>query len=107
MKKKKKRLYNEQVIEIEYGSVTPLVISAAGGIGRECKKFYSRFTELISSKRDSSYSIAVAWIRTKITFSLINSLEICLRGSRSIFCNDSFEKSLDRNIHASEAISTV
>ena len=61
----KKSLYNERIIEIEHGSFTPLVMSATSGMGRECKKFYSRLTEMISSKRGIVYSITVAWIRRK------------------------------------------
>ena len=39
--KEKKRLYNERITEIEHGSFTPLVMSATGGMGQECKKFYT------------------------------------------------------------------
>ena len=34
--REKKKLYNERTLQIEHGSSTPLVISAAGGMGREC-----------------------------------------------------------------------
>ena len=72
-----------------------MVMLATRGIGRESKKFYSRSAEMISSKRVTSYNITVAWIRRKITFSLIKSIGICQRGSHSIFCSDSLEQSLN------------
>ena len=72
-----------------------MVMLATRGIGRESKKFYSRSAEMISSKRVTSYNITVAWIRRKITFSLIKSIGICRRGSHSIFCSDSLEQSLN------------
>ena len=36
----------------EQGCFTPLVFSACGGIGRECKNFYS---EIIAIKRKQEY----------------------------------------------------
>ena len=80
--KEKKRSYNERVLEIEHGTFTPLVFSIYGSMGRECKKFYSRLADLIAEKRDIAKSVAVNWIRTKISFALINSTLLCLRGSR-------------------------
>ena len=49
--KEKKRLYNEQIIEIEHGSFTPLVMLATSGVDQECKTFYSWSAKMISSKR--------------------------------------------------------
>ena len=61
--KEKKRLYNERILQVGPGTFTPLVTSATGGMGRESSKFYSRLSELISEKRESSYSIVATWIR--------------------------------------------
>ena len=41
MKKKKKRQYNQRVIQVEHGSFTPLVFSAYGGTGQETHHFLS------------------------------------------------------------------
>ena len=35
-KNEKKRSYNNRVMEVEHGSLTPMVISSTGGFGREC-----------------------------------------------------------------------
>ena len=43
--REKKKLYNERILQIEHRSFTPLIMSARGGMGRECKKFYARLTE--------------------------------------------------------------
>ena len=80
----KKRAYNERVQEIEHGSFTPIVMSATGGMARECSKFYSRLSEMIAEKRDQPYSVITSWIRRKISFSLIRSIGMCIRGSRSV-----------------------
>ena len=37
----KKRHYNERVTAVKNGTFTPLVLSATGGMGRECKTFYT------------------------------------------------------------------
>ena len=39
-------------MQIEHFSSTSLVMSATGGMGRECQKFYVRLSEMISQKRD-------------------------------------------------------
>ena len=79
-------------------------MSATGGMGRECKKFYARLTEMIGYKRGTSSSTIAAWVRRKITFSLIKSIGMCLRGSGSVFYNDALEKSLSGDAYTSELI---
>ena len=82
--KEKKTKYAARVIEIEHGSFTPLVFSCFGGMSRECSFFYKRLSEKIAEKRDISTSEATCFIRTKMCFSLIKSLVLCIRGSRSV-----------------------
>ena len=105
--KEKKKLYNERILQIEHGSFTPLLMSAADGMGRECEKFYARLAEMISYKRGTSYSIIAVWIRRKITLSLIKSTGMCLRGSRSVFYNDALKKSFSGDAYTSEFISNA
>ena len=38
--KEKKKYYNERITQIEHGSFTPLVLSATGGMSKECQTFY-------------------------------------------------------------------
>ena len=106
-KKEKKKLYNERILQIEQGNFTPLAMSATGGMGQECKKFYARLAEMIGYKMGTSYSIIAAWVRRKMTFSLIKSIGMCLRGSRSVFYNDALEKSLSGDAYTSELISNT
>ena len=61
--KEKKLLYNKRIMQVQHGTFTPLVMSAARGMGRESSKFYSRLSELTSEKRESSYSIVATWIQ--------------------------------------------
>ena len=55
-------------------------------MGRESQKFYVRYSEVISEKRKKNYAFIASWIRKKFSFVLANSLCICLRGRRSVYC---------------------
>ena len=46
--KKKKKQYNERILQVNRGTFTPL---ATGGISSESRKFYTRLSEMISEKR--------------------------------------------------------
>ena len=79
----KKREYGERVLNVEHGSFTPLVFSCLGGMSVECSHFYNRIADKISEKRDINTSKGRAWIRTKLSFCLLRSTHLCIRGSRT------------------------
>ncbi len=79
----KQRAYGERAREAEGSSFTPLVLSSTGGMGREANTFYKRLASLISDKQDSPYSQAMALIRCRLSFSLLRSAMLCVRGTRS------------------------
>ena len=60
-------------------------MSATGDMGRESRKFYGCIAECLSEKRKQIYSLTASWLRQKICFALMNSICMCLRGSRSGF----------------------
>ena len=68
-------------MNVEQGCFTPLVFSANGGMGRECKKFYSVLAEMITLKQKQEYCITMSWLLRKISFSLMRSILLCIRGS--------------------------
>ena len=81
---KKKRSYDNQVLQIENGSFTPLLFPENGGMGKECIRFYKRLAEIIADKRKAPLSIVTNNIRTlMICFSLLRCTIRCLRGLRS------------------------
>ena len=80
----KKRLYANRVMEVEQGTFTPLVFITTGGMGTECKIYHKRLVELLSFKKGESYASTMSWVRAKVSFALIRSALLCLRGSRSI-----------------------
>ena len=79
----KKREYGDRVREVEKASFTPLVFATTGGMGKEATVFYRRLADLLS-RSNVVYSTTLAWIRCTISFSLLRSATMCIRGSRSI-----------------------
>ena len=66
-----KRMYERRVLEVEQASFTPLVLTTAGGMGREC--YHSRLAELISVEKGEHYAKTLTWIRGKVSFSNLRS----------------------------------
>ena len=79
----KKRLYSSRVLEVERGTFTPLVFTTTGGMSNECQRYHSRLAELLAVKKQESYASTIAWIRTRVSFAILRSALVCLRGSRS------------------------
>ena len=77
----KKRQYASRVLEVEQATFTPLVFSTTGGIAVECNRYYSRLAELVAIKKGESCATTMSWIRAKVSFVLLRSALLCLRGS--------------------------
>jgi len=80
--KEKKRRYNHRIIQIEMATFTPLVFSCMGGMSRETQRFYSQLAEKLADKHKTMKSEMMCYLKTKLNFSLIRSLTLCLRGTR-------------------------
>ena len=79
----KKREYAQRVREVEHGVFTPLVLSTMGGMGREAATFYRRLADGISRKERKEYSVIMGWFRCRLSFAILRSAILCIRGSRS------------------------
>jgi hypothetical protein len=77
------RAYEQRVQEVEGGTISPLVFTTSGGMGPTATIVYKRIASMIAEKRDQPYSITMKWIRCRISFALIRSAIMCLRGNRS------------------------
>jgi len=55
-----------------------------GGLGREVVVFYSRLADLLAKKHGTSYSKTLSLLRCSISFSLLRSAILAIRGSRNI-----------------------
>ena len=79
----KKRKYEERIREVEHASFTPLVMSCTGGMGRIATTFFKRLAALLSDKKDIPYSHMLYLVRCKLSFALLRSSILCIRGARS------------------------
>ena len=79
---KKKRLYNERVLQVERGSFTPIVGSTFGGWGKEAERHHKRIATLIAAKKNEEYADVMNYIRTRLRFSLLKSILTAVRGVR-------------------------
>lgn len=86
--KEKKRKYNQRVIEIEHGSFTPLVFSSHGGCSRETERFIKELSLKLARRQGTEEGVVMSWLRTKISFTLLKSAILCIRGSRTLKRND-------------------
>ena len=71
----------------EHGSFTPLVFSINGGMSRGNMLYHKHLAEKNATKTDQRYDQVMALIRCKLSFLIMRSALICLRGSRTIKVN--------------------
>ena len=55
-------------------------------MGDAATQFYKRLANLLSAKHSLSYGIVMGWLRCKLSFSLLRSAIMCIRGARSSLC---------------------
>ena len=79
----KKRKYNSRITGIEQGTFTPQVFTTTGGMAEECLRYHSRLAELLSAKEQESYVTTISRVRAKVSFAILRSALLCLRGSRT------------------------
>ena len=83
----KKRKYNDRVLNNEHGSFTPLVFAINGGMSHENTIYHKQLAEKIATKTQHRYDQVMAWIRCKLSFLIMKSALLCLRGSRTFKIN--------------------
>ena len=78
-------------MDVEQETFTSLVFTTTGGMGEECMGYHNRLAELVAAKKGQDYATTVSWIRSKVSFAILRSALLCLRGSRTakriIGCN--------------------
>ena len=87
----KRARYEERVLEVERAAFTPLVFSASGGASKLATMFLKLLASVLAEKRKEPYSVTMAWLRTRLSFSLLRSAIACLRSSRRKFWGDDLE----------------
>ena len=98
----KRRQYDERIRTVEHGSFTPLVFTTAGGMGQSATTFYKLLASSISDRHSKPYSTVLSWIRCRLSFSLLRSAIICLRGARSSRHRPVFSSAVHMDLAISE-----
>ena len=68
------------MLEVEWGTFTPLVMGTNGGMGEECR---SQLANKLAAKQNESYNTVITWIRAKLSYEILRSAVLCVRGSRT------------------------
>ena len=73
----KKRCYNARVIEVEQGTLTPIVITVKGVMGPETNCYHKALAEKISKKTGERFSDITRLIRLKLSFLVLRASLVC------------------------------
>ena len=80
--REKKTAYLHRVLEVEKSSFTPLVMSTTGGLGREFNKTLKQLAEKKAKKTGYSYDQCIRYLRLRLSFAMVRSVTISIRGHR-------------------------
>ena len=81
----KRKKYEQRVIEIEHSTFVPFVLTCTGGLGPAATLTLKRIGNLLAERHvDSPYCQIMGFLRTRLSFALLRSALMCLRGTRSI-----------------------
>ena len=80
----KKQEYGDRVLNVEHGTLTPLIFSTTGGWGKEATRFHRQLANLIAEKRGETYSTVISFIRKRLRFTLLRTILESLRGTRGL-----------------------
>ena len=59
------------------------VFTSTGGTGPEATTFYKQLASLLADKTTEHYSKVMQLIRCRLSFTLLRSATLCIRGTRS------------------------
>ena len=71
-------------MDVEHGTFTPLVSSLTGGEAPEASMFHKHVAQKISAKTEENYDRVLSLIRCKLSFLILRSILLCVKGSRSV-----------------------
>ena len=80
--KQKIREYSERVNEVEHADFTPLVFTCTGGMAPQSSIVVKRLAEKISKRQNIAFSVVAGYLRCRLSFALLRTTLICLRGTR-------------------------
>ena len=85
------------------GTFTPLVLGTNGGMGIECQMLLKHLADKLSRKDGEPYHAVISWLRTRLSFEILRSVNICVGGSRRPFKNtNDFEDDFNVNVNVAD-----
>ena len=88
---------------LERGTFTPLVMGTNGEMGEECSRFLSQLANKLAAKQNETYNTVITWIRTKLSYELLRSVVLCVRGSRIPYKSGQRELTFEFTLDSVEA----
>ena len=79
----KRGQYQERIVNVDGGSFTPLVFTTTGAAAPDSERCLRCLAGRLSQRDQRPYSSEMAWLRCRLSFALIRSAVMCVRGSRS------------------------
>ena len=80
--RRKYREYHQRILDVEHGDFNPLVFSSSGGMGPQAAMVTKRLCQKLAEVQDLPVAEVTGWLRCRVSFALLRSTLICLRGSR-------------------------
>ena len=71
-------------MNVVHGTFTPSVFSLTGGEGPATSIFHKHIAQKIANKTEEKHEKVQTLIRCKLSFLILRSVLLCIRGSRSI-----------------------
>ena len=77
------REYAERIRNIEHADFNPLVFTTAGGMAPQCHLVVKRLAATLSERKGIARSVVCGWLRCRLSFALLRTTLLCVRGSRA------------------------
>ena len=99
--RRKIRAFSERILHVEHGDFTPFVVSVSGGLGHQAAETIKRIVARLAERQDLPRSLVMGRVRIRLSFAILRSTLVMLRGSRAFRPNEG--ESIERAVAASRA----
>ena len=79
-----KNKYEQRITEVEKATFCPLVFACTGGAGPSGSKALKKLASKLSVRKGDSFADIISYLRTKISFALLQNSILCICGSRTL-----------------------
>ncbi len=84
LEQRKRRQYQQRIEEIEHGDFSPMAFSITGGVGSQADIVTKRLSAKLAAKQEIPKSVVAGWMNCRISFAVLRSALVCIRGSRPL-----------------------